>query len=136
MAKEKVDTMEIEIIHLCEINNNHLQISSELGLLINGITPYDKGDILDFEMLKMSLKIDGDYFLFNCSCGIPQCAGYSEGIRTSSNDFFVYWEDLDGGNKWMFEKEILVNQIDHVKQQIDQCEKYFYQNKGSYLGLK
>lgn len=135
MHKRNLDTIEIGIVHTSRLVYGQLQISSEIELTINSISPYDQGDIVDFELLKMSVKIDGAYHIFNCTCGVPQCAGYSRGILISSSNGYVYWEDQDSGNKWIFDKETIEIQVERIDEEISEFEKYFYQNKGSYQGL-
>lgn len=46
---------------------------------------------LDFDALRESIWNDGAYFIWTCSCGIPECAGLKQPIRVVHSTDRISW---------------------------------------------
>lgn len=125
----------MELITTCEIIKNQLTIASEVTLTINGVAPYPDDDIIDFELLKSTLLMDGNYFLFTCSCGVPGCGGRTKGIKTNYSNKYIYWNDLDYDKNWVFEFDSLKFQIDEIEGKENQLAEKFGEMGITYKGI-
>lgn len=136
MKKKNLDQAELALVTTCQIINDKLVAASEVSLKVNNEAAYPEGDVLDFNLLKESIYVDGDFFLFNCSCGIPQCTGREKGVRTYHINDYTYWDDLDYGTKWIFESDTLRIQIKEIESQINQFSEYFKRKSLTYKRIK
>ena len=85
-------------------------MQGELEIFINEKKPYQESDIVDSYMFQESLTKDGEYFIFSCNCGVPECSGWIEGIKVYHEENIIIWTDSnkwdDSSNKriWHFDK--------------------------------
>ena len=81
-----------------------------LDLTIDGKNPLIAPDADDFDMrelfLSVSPKNSDTVFILTCSCGVPGCAGYFDGIKVSIAEKHVEWIDQDQGFTYCFTKDL------------------------------
>jgi len=74
--KQQLDSIYIELIVLAsQMDIENVWMQGDLEILINGEKPYSENDIIDLDCFLKSLESDGEYFIFSCNCGIPECGG-------------------------------------------------------------
>jgi hypothetical protein len=90
---EKIlDTINIELKVSAVLSEpNDIWMQGDIEIFINGEKPYNEGDIIDFNILQESLIKNGAYFIFSCSCGIPQCSGWHKGINVTHSANTLKW---------------------------------------------
>ena len=57
---------------------------------------------LDYVALVISAFKPGDYYIFNCSCGMPQCASIEHPIAVTHENNVIRWHILDSKTKRRF----------------------------------
>ena len=103
-----------------EIGRPELEVILEVEPLINWKREIIYGDFFDFTIFKKALNQNGTYFIYNCSCGIPECGGYEKGIDVKVKNDLVYFEDLDGNKEWVFEFSQIKEEIKKIKKALDE----------------
>lgn len=78
------------------------------SLTIDGVSPLQNNDD-DFDIVEfiLSTRTDGNYFIWTCSCGVPGCAGYFNGIEVRTEGNLTYWMDRDLDKTYSFGSENL-----------------------------
>ncbi len=80
MNKEKLDSICIELnVVAVQQDANDIWMQGDLDIRINGKKPYDDSDIVMVDELLKSLHANGEYFIFSCCCGVPECSGWRRG---------------------------------------------------------
>lgn len=114
----KENNINIQVRFSVEKKQNDIQLVGEYFLEIDGVNPYPKGDVFDYRLFNESLMNPGQYFIFNCSCGIPECTGRTEGALIQVFEDQVILEDLDYKKVWSFDKESIMLQIEQLKNEV------------------
>jgi len=72
-------------------------------IAIDGASPLQNNDD-DFDLLEfiMSTRKDGKYFIWTCSCGVAECAGYVDGIEVHIEGDITNWIDHDLDKTYSF----------------------------------
>jgi hypothetical protein len=72
-------------------------------LQIDGGSPLQNTDD-DFDIVEfiLSTRKDGNYFIWTCSCGVPGCAGYLNGIEVRTKEAVTCWVDRDLDKSYSF----------------------------------
>jgi hypothetical protein len=85
------------------------------SLTIDGVSPLQNHDD-DFDLCALfkSLKTDGSYLIFTCSCGIAGCAGYHEGVHVSIDKETINWKDLDFDKSYEFATSDFKNKVEQI----------------------
>ena len=72
-------------------------------LAIDGVSPLQNNDDnFDVYEFVMSTRKEGTYFIWTCSCGVPGCAGYFDGIEVRIEGASTYWIDHDLDKRYSF----------------------------------
>ncbi len=125
MSLKSVSNLYIEKRTTIINNKNHFKIVNYFEFIINGEKPYPYGDIVDITNFKASLISNGIYYIFNCSCGIPECAGRTKGIKVTHINDSLIWEDLDYNKKWLFNIHQIKTSLDNIKKEELKSKNYF-----------
>ncbi len=84
-------------------------------LEFNGESVYlNHTDHVDLIQLRASLKENGKFFIWTCSCGAPGCAGRFEGVQVSHSDGITTWHDLDTKRKYVIRSDDLRQAFDQA----------------------
>jgi hypothetical protein len=110
-------------------------MQGELEITINGQKPYSESDIVDCDSLLNSLELDGEYFIFSCSCGIPECGGWIEGIKVANKGNTIEWIDCDNDKTWYFDKISIEEYIKAIKKEVRIFKQYFKSKGIKYVGV-
>jgi len=81
-------------------------------LTIDAVSPLQcEDDDFDIRELINSVKRDGDYFIWTCSCGVAGCAGYHKGLHVTNEKDHTTWEDRDLDKRYVFDTTALKHTI-------------------------
>lgn len=116
-------------------NQQEVHMQGDINLRFDGKTPYEEDDIIEYDTLLESVKADGCYMIFSCSCGIPECAGRYNGIKVSHFDNKIEWIDLDTDKRWIFDKNSLINQLNTVRKEARDYKAFFKRKEIDYVGI-
>lgn len=110
-------------------------MQGQLEIFVNQRKPYNESsDIIDFETLQCSLEKDGEYKIFSCCCGIPECSGWYRGIRVISRGAEIQWINENTKESWTFERASIVEQLKTVKEEATFYKDYFQKKDIEYVG--
>lgn len=106
----------------------------DIEIIINGERPYINGEIVDTSVLLQSLKSDGEYFIFCCNCGFPECSGREEGIKVFHKDDTVQWTDSFINKTWIFDKNLIEKTLTEIDEKVKVFKKFFKEKEINYVG--
>lgn len=134
--KKTLDTINIElIVQAVQMDENDIWMQGDLEILINGEKPYSEGDIINVDVFLESLKSDGEYFIFSCNCGIPECSGWKKGITVRHNGNNIIWSNGNSDDVWLLEKNRINEDLNEIKSEILNYKKYFSEKGIEYVGI-
>ncbi|MDW8852061.1 hypothetical protein SD960_18300 [Flavobacterium sp. MMLR14_040] len=110
-------------------------MQGDLEITVNGEKPYSDSDIFDAENLLNSCESDGEYFIFSCCCGIPECSGWKEGIKVIHTENIVKWTDSDNNKVWHFDKKNIEEDLKNINEEVNIFKKYFAEKEIEYVGF-
>lgn len=115
-----------------EISNGILHLKVKVA--IDSIFPLDNPDD-DFDIVELinSTRSDGNYFMWTCSCGVPGCAGYYNGIKVVSDDKETTWFDQDLNKQYTFLTSDIRAKADRI---FDELLKWKYHAESIKVDLK
>lgn len=88
-----VNTFELVFdIHVEKLDGKIRAISKSIK--IDGIKINSKISLSLRELIN-SLYLEGNYYIFTCSCGIPGCAEIAEGIKVTFEKDMIHWKVYD-----------------------------------------
>ncbi len=124
--------LKVEAVHMDE----KVWMQGDFVIRINGEDPYNKDYIIEAEALLKSLKSNGEYFIFSCTCGMPECGGCKSGIKVNYlGNGIVEWIDQHHEKAWRFDKNKMESDIVTVREEVKIYKKYFKQKEIDYVGL-
>lgn len=94
-----------------------------------------EGEVVEFPLLQQALARPGRYMIFNCSCGIPECAGRLQGVEVKHEGDEIEFDDLDARRKWRFDLETIRLQVSAVLLADKQAAGYFKERDIPFYGL-
>jgi hypothetical protein len=77
---------------LDDFGANQLTIEASINQAV--VAPFPDFAIDVLELLN-SASLPGEYFIWTCTCGIPECAGVESGVQVSFTPTGVNWNCLD-----------------------------------------
>ncbi len=132
-----LNTIYIElVVTASQQSQQDIYMHGYIEIRVHAEKPYEENDIVDYNVLKDSLKQDGTYFIFTCSCGIPECGGRIKGIQVKSKNGIVEWVDLDFNKTWRFEKKHMLKQLETVKKEARDYKAFFKKKEIEYVGVE
>ncbi|KFF06265.1 hypothetical protein [Flavobacterium reichenbachii] len=133
--EKTLDTINIELkVYAVLSEPDNIWMQGDIEIFINGEKPYNEGDIIDSYILQESLIKNGSYFIFSCSCGIPQCSGWLKGINVTHTTNTITWEDLNHNKIWNFEKSKIEQDLKNINEEVKIFKQYFAGKKIEYVG--
>ncbi|WP_338840923.1 hypothetical protein [Flavobacterium ginsenosidimutans] len=110
-------------------------MQGELEIFINGEKPYDNGEIVDIPIFLDSLKSNGDFYIFCCHCGLPECNGRTEGVKVFHEKDTIKWIDTFCNKTWYFDKNKIETDLKNINEEILVFKKYFAEKQIEYFGF-
>lgn len=126
MKKRDIDGFYLELVVQCKIDNGRIKGYTLIDLLINDKSKVvERGNVLEIEQLEAALRTDGNYMIYNCSCGHPGCAGLNDGITITTEGELLHWQDWDADEVFVFEKLTIQMQLTQLEKDLVHFEKKF-----------
>lgn len=137
MKQQVLDTIRIELVAVaCQGNNDEVYMQGQLEIYINQKKPYDESsDIIDIENLLNCTKKDGEYKIFSCCCGIPECSGWYRGINVVTNNLETTWTNENNNENWTFETTTILDQLKTVREEVLFYKNFFREKNIDYVGV-
>jgi len=134
--KQQLDSIYIELIVLAsQMDIENVWMQGDLEILINGEKPYSENDIIDLDCFLKSLESDGEYFIFSCNCGIPECGGWLKGIKVIHKEKTIQWINLNNQKTWLLDKAKIEKDLKIVRNEVNIYKQYFKQKEIEYVGV-
>ncbi|MDN5478564.1 MAG: hypothetical protein L0G39_16645 [Chryseobacterium sp.] len=123
------------VVTACQMGENHIWMQGDLDIKFNNEKPYADSDIINIEEFLNSIHSDGEFEIFSCCCGVPECSGWIKGIEVLHIDNqFVKWTNLNNGKTWLFEKQSLEEGMKQVEEEVENYKKFFKEKGIDYVG--
>ena len=134
--KKKIDNINIELLVIAaQLSENDIWMQGNMEIRINGEKPYSDSDILDVDVFLESLKSNGEYYLFSCNCGVPECSGWIKGVNVEHQENTIVWTNLNTNKKWFIEKTKIEKDLSIFRKEVKNYKKFFFEKKVSYVGV-
>jgi hypothetical protein len=134
--KQELNSIRIELeVVAVQMGMKNIWMQGDIVILIHGEKPYSESDIVSIDALLESFETDGVYFIFSCSCGIPACGGWEDGIRVSHQGQIIKWEDLGNNRTWYFDKKQIKDDLKTIRKEVKNFKHFFNQKGIEYVGV-
>ena len=101
-----LDAVTVELVVMaCQMDENRIWMQGDLEIKFNGEKPYSDDDIVDAEEFLKSVEQDGEFTIFSCCCGVPECSGWIYGIQVVHSEESIHWTNPNNGKTWCFDKQ-------------------------------
>ena len=132
----QLDTVTLElVVTACQMESNHIWMQGDFEIRFNGEKPCADGDILDATEFLKSIEEDGEYAIFSCNCGVPQCSGWIKGIQVLHSEESTRWTNLNNGKTWHFDKQEIKGNLNTIREEVEIYKKFFSQKGIEYVGV-
>lgn len=132
---QTLDRISIELKVTAVQMNTKIWMQGYIEISINGEQPYENGEIVDIPNFLKSLEHDGNYFIFCCHCGYPECTGRKNGIEVLLNETTTKWIDNFSNKTWIFDKNKIEEDLKNINEQVRIFKKYFAEKQIDYVGF-
>jgi hypothetical protein len=129
------DTIRLELKIQAVLMDPHIWMQGDIEIFINREKPYLDGDIVDAELLIKSLKSSGNYFIFSCCCGLPECSKWIKPIKVEHEENMIKWIEPNTENTWHFDKHKLEEDMENVEAELRLFKKFFKKKRIEYVGF-
>jgi hypothetical protein len=133
--EKKLDRISIELRVTAVQMKLDVWMQGNLEITINGQKPYSESDIVDCDLLLKSLELDGEYFIFSCSCGNPECGGWTKGIKVAHKGNTIEWIDCDNDKTWHLDKTSIEDDMKVIRKEVRIFKQYFKSKGIKYVGV-
>ncbi len=131
-----LDSIIIElVVTVCQMDVNNIWMQGDLEIRLNNEKPYSDGDIIDVDKFLKSLEQDGEFSIFSCGCGIPECSGWELGIQVLHLEGNIQWTNLNNGKTWSFSKQKIETDLITIREELKNYKQFFSQKKIEYVGV-
>jgi len=133
--KENLDNVTIELKVIAVQMGLDIWMQGQLDILINGAKPYFESDIINTEILLKSLESDGEYFIFSCNCGVPECSGWIKEINVTHQGKKIKWMDTNTDRVWYLDREKIESDLKNIREEVKLFKHYFKEKQIEYVGV-
>lgn len=134
--EKPLDIIYIELkVYAVLSDADNIWMQGDIEILINGEKPYPEDDIINASALQESLVKDGEYFVFSCCCGNPECSGWMKGIKVTHSENILKWENLNNNRTWNLEKNKIEEYLKNINEEVKIFKKYFADKQIEYVGF-
>ena len=133
--EKKLDVISIELKVTAVQMNSEIWMQGDLEITINSIKPYTENDIIDYDVLFKSLEANGEYFIFSCCCGVPDCGGWTNGIIVTHEENIVQWMEPNSNRTWNFDKSCIEDNLKNIIEEVKIFKLYFSEKQIEYVGF-
>lgn len=133
---KQLDTFYLElVVTACQMSEDNIWMQGDLEIRFNTEKPYADSDIINTEEFYNSIYSDGEFEIFSCCCGVPECSGWIKGIKVSHIDNkFIKWINLNTGKTWLFDKKRLEEDLKEIEEEVENYKKFFKEKGIEYVG--
>lgn len=132
--KKELNTIYIELL-VSAAFSDEIWMQGDIEIRIGDKKPYGESDIVNYKLLLESMNVDGEYFIFSCCCGVPECSSYTKGIQVTHESDIIHWYNPNSGESWSFDKKRIKSQLIIVKQEAEKYREFFKMKKIKYVGV-
>ncbi|SHE65806.1 hypothetical protein [Pedobacter caeni] len=131
-----LDSIIVElVVTACQAEANNIWMQGGLEISLNNEKPYTDSDIIDIDEFLKSLEQDGEFFIFSCHCGLPECSGWELGIQVLHLEENIKWTNPNNGKTWCFSKQKITNDLINIREEIANYKQFFSQKDIAYVGV-
>ncbi|MFT3796433.1 hypothetical protein [Flavobacterium sp.] len=131
-----LDTVYVElIITACQMEADNIWMQGKLEIRLNNERPYADSDVIDEKQFLKSLDQEGEFTIFSCCCGVPECSGWKQGIQVSHSDGNIKWTNPNNGESWQFSKQKVENDLNDLREELKNYKRFFGQKGIRYVGV-
>lgn len=133
---QHLDSVLLElVVTACQMNANDIWMQGDLEIRLNSEKLYADSDIINAQELLSSLETNGEFFIFSCCCGIPECSGWERGIQVLHTDETIRWTNLNNGTIWHFSKEKIKADLINIEEEVSNYKLFFNEKGIRYVGF-
>lgn len=133
--KETTDTISIELNVTAVQMDAKIWMQGDLKIFINGTKPYSESDVINPELLIRSSEANGEYFIFSCCCGLPECSSWTKGMQVTRQGNIFQWIDLNTGKTWRLDADKIAEDLLAAREQVKIFKQFFRQKQIEYVGV-
>ena len=124
------------VVTACQMGKGRIWMQGDLEIRFNSEgKPYADSDIINISEFLDSLEAEGEFEIFSCCCGIPECSGWKRGIQVKHIDQqYIEWANLNNNKTWLFEKESLLKDLETVNEEVENYKTFFKEKGIDYVG--
>lgn len=131
-----LDTVYIElIVSACQMEPDDIWMQGKLEIRFNNERPYADSDVIDVNKFLESLDKTGEFFIFSCCCGVPECSGWQKGIQVLQLDGTIQWTNPNNGQTWHFSKQKVADDLTDIREELKNYKKFFSRKGIRYVGV-
>ncbi|HLP11648.1 MAG TPA: hypothetical protein VK177_06905 [Flavobacteriales bacterium] len=130
-----MDTFSIELVVEAAQMDSEIWMQGSVEIRINGSKPYSDGDYVDFDVFVKSLDVEGEFFIFSCTCGIPECAGWIKGIDVRHEGNIISWKNSNDNISWQFDRSGIQESLKEIRREVLKYKKFFAKKEIKYVGV-
>lgn len=133
---KNLDSINVElVVTACQMEANHIWMQGDLAVRLNGEKPYADSDLVDADELLKSLEQGGEFFIFFCCCGIPECSGWQSGIKVVHSGDTITWTNPNNGKTWCFSRQKTENDLKEIREELANYKAFFSEKNIEYVGV-
>jgi hypothetical protein len=130
------DSISIElVVAAAQMSAENIWMQGDLEININGQKISADSDIINAELLIESLQSEGEFFIFSCSCGLPECSGWIKGIQVTHMGDAIKWTDANKGRTWNLERHKMESDLATIREEVNIYKDFFRQKQIKYVGV-
>ena len=133
--EEELSNFSVDLEVIAVNDGSKIWMQGLLVISIDSIRPYTEDDIIFAEEFFKSIKEDGDYHIFSCLCGMPDCGGWEEKIQVSTKNEVLKWVEPNNNKTWYFDKSKIEEQIKVIEKEVYSYKTYFKKKQIDYVGV-
>lgn len=133
--KTITDFINIELIVQAVQMDEEVWMQGSLEITINEEKPYSESDIIVLDVFFKSMESDGEYFIFSCCCGMPECSGWIKGIAVSHDEKTIKWVNQNNGETWILDKNKIREDLKNIREEVKIFKQFFIKKGIEYVGV-
>ncbi len=131
-----LDSVIVElVVTACQMEADNIWMQGDLEIRLNTEKPYADSDIINVDEFLKSLEQDGEFSIFSCCCGVPECSGWEFGIQVLHLEENIKWTNPNNGKTWFFSKQKIKNDLIDIRNELANYKQFFSQKEIKYVGV-
>lgn len=131
-----IDSIIVElVVTACQMEPDNIWMQGDLEIRLNDEKPYADSDIVNTDEFLKSLEQDGEFYIFSCSCGVPECSGWNSGIQVLHSNGNIKWTNPNNGKTWCFSKKKVEADLIQIRAELTNYKNFFSKKKVEYVGF-